>query len=151
MIRPVKEVPFLWVPWNSSWAVLGGVATIATKITNSTNSPISTTVWPRVNPSHYIDCMNSRQGCYDQFKDFTISKGKKMGVWSIIASAVCLINMVMICCICYHPAHRDRKRQNFYARMMQWSKPLILGLKIIHISTRIINFLQITMLYKKLQ
>ena len=42
-----------------------------------------------------------------------------MGVWSVIASGVCFINMISICCICYHPNNRGRKRQNFYARMME--------------------------------
>lgn len=42
-----------------------------------------------------------------------------MGVACLVGSLVCLVNMVMICCICYHPDNSGRKRENFYSRMLE--------------------------------
>ena len=69
--------------------------------------------------SSYSECYENKGACYDKFKDFLVSKGNMMGAGSIIAGVVCLANMIMICCICNHPNNRGRKRQNFYARMME--------------------------------
>ncbi len=52
------------------------------------------------------------------FKDFLTGNGRLMGYACSIATLICLINVITVCCICYHPSKRSRG-SNFYARMME--------------------------------
>jgi hypothetical protein len=40
-----------------------------------------------------------------------------MGFACSIATLLCLINIITVCCICYHPS-KTSKGSNFYAKMM---------------------------------
>ena len=65
-----------------------------------------------------LECFENRPACYNEFRDFVLSKGTIMGISMTIASVFALVNMIFICCICFHPMTKTQKHKNFYARMM---------------------------------
>ena len=65
-----------------------------------------------------LDCLNKKEACYDAFKDFMVSKVETFGIIGAIATLICLINIVTVCCLCYHPVKRHTTK-NFYSRMME--------------------------------
>ena len=44
--------------------------------------------------------------------------GRIVGFGCLIAMLVCLLNMVAVCCICYHPS-KTKSSSNFYSRMIE--------------------------------
>lgn len=61
--------------------------------------------------------MTKYQTCYVAFEEFLTGKGRLVGFGCMIATAVCLLNIITICCICFHPT--KTKKDNFYQRMME--------------------------------
>ena len=58
------------------------------------------------------------QTCYDAFKGFFEKNGVILGLGCSAALAFSLLNMVMICCLCFHPS-KTGNRSDFYKRMVE--------------------------------
>lgn len=58
------------------------------------------------------------QTCYDAFKGFFEKNGIILGIGCCAALTFCLLNMVMICCLCFHPS-KTGNRSDFYKRMVE--------------------------------
>lgn len=65
----------------------------------------------------YEDCLKKLPGCYQAFKDFMNNKAEIIAIVCLFATIICLLNLVVVCCICCHPTKAGKKK-NFYARMI---------------------------------
>ena len=45
--------------------------------------------------------------------------GQIVGFGCLIALVICMINIIAVCCICYHPDRVRGKKSNFYSRMIE--------------------------------
>ena len=45
-------------------------------------------------------------------------KGKFVGFGCLAAMLLCFINIIALCCICFHPS-KTGKNSNFYSRMIE--------------------------------
>ena len=67
----------------------------------------------------YSDCFAGLENCHDAFENFMTGSGRIVGFGCLIAVLVCLLNIVAVCCICYHPTRVGGNRSNFYSRMIE--------------------------------
>ena len=58
------------------------------------------------------------ENCHSSFEDFMTGSGRIVGFGCLIAMLVCLLNIVAVCCICYHPS-KAKSSSNFYSRMIE--------------------------------
>ena len=66
-----------------------------------------------------VECFGGLKNCHDAFEDFMSGSGRVVGLGCLIAMLVCLINIVAVCCICYHPdRNKNGGASNFYQRMV---------------------------------
>jgi hypothetical protein len=61
--------------------------------------------------------MSQLTNCHDAFADFMTGKGRIVGIGCMIAMFICFLNIVAVCCICFHPSKVGRG-SNFYSRMI---------------------------------
>ena len=66
----------------------------------------------------YKDCLKEKDSCYNAFKGFLQGKGILFGLVSLFAMVVSFINVITVCCLCYHPG-KQRGMKNFYSRMLE--------------------------------
>ena len=59
-----------------------------------------------------------KESCYNAFKGFFERNGVVLGVGCAVALAFSILNMMMICCLCFHPS-RSGSRSDFYKRMVE--------------------------------
>jgi len=67
----------------------------------------------------YLDCFTNLENCHDAFENFMTGSGRIVGFGCLIAVLVCLLNIIAVCCICYHPTRVGGNRSNFYSRMIE--------------------------------
>lgn len=62
--------------------------------------------------------MKGLKNCHDAFDEFMSGTGRIVGFGCMAAMLVCFLNLVAVCCICFHPSKVGRS-SNFYSRMIE--------------------------------
>ncbi len=53
------------------------------------------------------------QACYESLKSFFSKYGNILGIGCSAAFGIALLNVIMICCFCFHPSKARSKRRLF--------------------------------------
>ena len=59
----------------------------------------------------------NKPGCHHEFENFLTGKGRFVGFGCMVATGICLLNIITVCCICFHRS-KSKRGNNFYAKMM---------------------------------